>query len=73
MARAARTTRAARHVAEADPPAPGKAVPELRQRPTPGTPRRRAPLFRLRDLKAKYDPDSVFRDNFRIAPERSAS
>jgi FAD/FMN-containing dehydrogenase len=25
-------------------------------------------MLRLRDLKSRYDPDNVFRDNFNVTP-----
>ena len=52
-------------------PAPERALPELRHRPAARAPPRRLPgetLIRLRELKALYDPDNVFNQNFPITP-----
>ena len=47
---------------------------ETDQRPSGSpTPSRRATLARLRELKARYDPDNVFRDNFAVEPVDSAA
>ncbi len=46
-----------------------RAVPQLRDRPAPERLARRLPagtLARLRELKRRYDPGNLFRDNFNI-------